>query len=148
MSELEPPLFPQRHWVGPPEREAAERILLGGSAALYLMVGPVRALEHWVKGGTFHRYTRSVYHQLEDDLGSAEAAVEQMHRIRARLKFDGELVEGRLRWTVSYQRAGDPDAYGGASGMSTAPDAAYSALTLIEEHEREIYEQTTVLGLA
>lgn len=148
MSELEPALFPPRHWVGPPERDAAERIALGGSAAKYLIVGPVRALEHWVNGGTFHRYSRPVYHQLEDELGSADAAVEQMHRVRSRLKFEGDLRDGMVRWRVSYQRSGDPDAYGLSSGGSTAQDVAYYALTMIEEHEREVYEQTTILGLA
>lgn len=144
----EEPLFPQRHWVGPPERDAAERIALGGSAAKHLIVGPVRALEHWVKGGTFHRYARSAYQQLEDELGSAEAAVEQLHRVGSRLKFEGELIDGDVRWKVSYQRSGDPDAHGLSSGGMTAQDVAYSALTMIEQHEREVYEQTTIVGLS
>jgi hypothetical protein len=148
VSTLEAPLFPRRDWIGPEERDAAERIALGGSAARHLIVGPVRALEHWVKGGTFHRYGRSVYQQLEDELGSAEAAVEEIHRVGSRLKFEGEMVDGRLRWMVTYRRSGDPDAFGLSSGGSTAQDVAYSALHMIEEHEREVYERDTVLGLA
>ncbi len=148
MSELEPPLFPQRHWVGPAERDAAEQVELGGTAYGIVGAGAIRALEHWVRGGTFHKYGRTVFDQLVEELGTPDAAVERMHEVRARLKFEGELRDGGLRWMVTYQRSGDRDAQGLSSGPSTVEDVAYSALTMIEEHEREVYEQTTVLGLA
>jgi hypothetical protein len=148
MSELEPPLFPQRHWIGPPERAAAEQIELGGTAYRIVGTGTIRALEHWVRGGTFHKYGRSVYDQLLEELGTPEAAVERMHEVRSRLKFEGELRDGGLRWMVTYQRSGDRTSSGFSSGQSTPEDVAYSALTMIEEHEREVYEQTAMGGLA
>lgn len=157
MSDLKAPLFPHRDWVDDRARRLAEDTPLEGTAArvrrdssgevLWRACGTIQALEHWVTGGTFHQYGVRVFDQLVEELGTAEPAVERMHEVRSRLHFEGKLRDGGLRWMVSYQRSGDHDANGFSSGPSTAEDVAYSALTMIEQHEREVYERQ-VVGLA
>lgn len=145
---LDPPLFPLRHWVGPPEREDAERTAVrAGQASVRYVGGTVDLLQHWVCGASFHRYGPSVLDVLTEKHG-VEEAVRIFHEHPARLDLEGRLMDGTVRWLVSYQRAGDPDADGFHSGHSHLEDACYAALTMIEEHEREAYEQALVVGTA
>lgn len=153
---LDPPLFPLRCWVGPPEREAAERAAAeAGRASVRYIGGTVDLLQHWVCGASFHQYGPSVLVALEEEHGAEEAVrilhehpARILHEHPARLDLEGRLVDGAIRWLVSYQRAGDPDANGFHSGHSNVEDACYAALTMIEEHEREAYEEALVVGIA
>lgn len=55
---------------------------------------------------------------------------------------------GYVEFAVKFQQTGDPDSWGSTRPHFTPEDAAYAALTMIEEHEREVYETNLVMGLA
>jgi hypothetical protein len=99
----------------------------------------VHDLERWVKGGTFHRYGQPAHEHEEYD-----------RTIDASLRFTGELVDGWMRWRVEYRRFGVPhiDGWGMSGGYSHPADAAYGALHLIEEHERQEWLERLVIGIA
>lgn len=148
---LDDPLFPERHWVDDRARAKAEETPLAGTAGTWNVRGTVAVLEHWVRGGSFHRYGLTSLDELQRDGLSLDDTVAQTHYCKPRLSIEGHLREGYGRgtwWSISYQRLGVSEAYGGNAGYSTAEDAAYAALTLIEEHEREQYVEHLVLGVA
>lgn len=55
---------------------------------------------------------------------------------------------GYVEFWITYRQAGDPDSSGFGGAYLTPEDAAYSALSMIEAHEREVYEENLVAGLA
>lgn len=122
---LDPPLFPDR-----PTYKVGET----GDRAQ-------RALARWVRGGRFHKYGQLRWEQPDWQPGGEEGG---------RLEYRGTLYEGEelIRWIVSYGRAGEPNNDGFCSGYSSVEDAAYTACHLIEESEREAYEQNLVIGVA
>lgn len=119
--KLDPPLYPDREVYHSGEVPEA-----------------LRVLEDWVRGRRpFHRY------------GQWPHEVEGYDRaLRARLDLRGELVAGGMRWTCSYRRVGLADEHGFSSGYSHPADAAYACLVHIEQHEREVYEENLVVGIA
>lgn len=120
---MQPPLFPPRQWYTVGDRPET------------LVV-----LEKWVTGATFHRYAPNGW-ELFDVFAREE--------IPALLEFHANLIfPGRLTWSYRYQRAGDPEGTGHGSGHSHPADAAYCALSMIEEHERELFESTLLVGVA
>jgi hypothetical protein len=96
-------------------------------------------LQMWVKGGTFHKYGQPAHEHEDYDWN-----------VKPTLQFVGELIDGSMRWRVFYQRFGVPgnDGWGASSGYSHPADAAYGALHLIEEHERETWLERLVIGIA
>lgn len=120
---MAPPRFPRRDVSRVNDRPEVEGIL-----------------QAWVNGHSFHPYALDVWREP----GWAAECAFQGH-----LKFTGELVDGRMRWTYSWRRRGnDPDAHGGGGGYSSASDCARAALEGIEEHERGVFEQNLVVGVA
>lgn len=120
---LDPPLFPYRpiYTVG----ETGDRAQ--------------RSLARWVRGGRFHKY--GLVRWKQPDWVPGESG--------GRLDFHGVMDgNGRVRWTVSYERVGEPDNSGFSAGMSSAEDAAYSACERIEARERALYEERLVVGIA
>lgn len=118
--DLEPELYPPRNFYHWGERPEA-----------------LVNLERWVKGGSFHRYGQPSHEHEDYD-----------RDVTPELKIAGDLVDGSMRWHVFYQRFGVAAAWGGGSGSSHPADVAYSALTLIEEHERQEWIERLVIGIA
>jgi hypothetical protein len=127
---LDPSLYPRRTFVR------------AGECGLQ----PLRDLEAWVKGGAFHRYGVKAY----DRGPTLEEALERMREIPGILKIDGELLDyrSRIEYWITYRQTGDTDSYGFGGAYFTPEDAAYSALSYIEERERKVYEENLVVGLA
>jgi hypothetical protein len=127
---LEPPLYPSRTFV-----RAGE-----------CGIKPLRDLEAWAKGGAFHRYGVRAH----DRGPTLEEALERMREIPAILEIRGELLSyrSRIEYWITYQQTGDADSFGFGGAHFTPEDAAYSALAYIEEHEREVYETSLVIGVA
>ena len=127
--ELNPPLFPAR---------LSHRTAETGDLAQ-------KALLRWVRGGTFHPYAKPRHEEEDWEPG------EQKDNPGV-LEYEGRFLDwgGYVVWGVHYNRAGDPDpdAQGSNYGYSSAEDAAYAALTLIEEYERERYLSRLVVGIA
>lgn len=119
---LDPPLFPYR-----PIYKVGET----GDLAQ-------RALARWVRGGRFHKYGPLRWEQPDWEPGEDDG----------RLDFHGVLDGSRVRWTVSFERAGEHENTGFSCGYSSAEDAAYSACERIEAREREAYEEALVVGVA
>ena len=109
---------------------------------------PLRDLERWVKGASFHSYGVASYAPRE---GEAWAdSLERMKDCPGELTIEGKLLDYRsqIEYWVWYRRGGDSDAHGGSGPHSSPEDAAYSCLVYIEEHERSVYEEQLVVGLA
>jgi hypothetical protein len=106
---------------------------------------PIKDLEAWVRGGTFHRYGV----RATDRGPTVEEALARCRDYPHVLTFAGEAswIRG-LNWGVRFRQVGDPDSWGMTTPHMTPEDAAYAALTLIEEHEREVYELTVPIGFA
>lgn len=147
---IDAPLYSRRDGVDPRARAAAEAILPGGTAGRHRALGTIGTLDHWIRGGTFHRYGISAYEALRLEGLSIDEALEQMRVRPASLELEGTLRSGGrgVYWSLQYHRVGLTEEYGGNSGYSTAEDCAYEALVLIEEHERAVYENNLVVGLA
>lgn len=98
-------------------------------------------LERWARGERVHPYGFTAAEEFGWD-----AAYHHPQHLDIRGVSDGD----RLRWSVYGWRRGDEHAAGRihCSGYSHPADACYSALTMIEEHEREQWEAALVLGLA
>lgn len=107
---------------------------------------PLKDLERWVKGLTFHPYGVAAH----DRAATVEEALENMRECPCRLEFTGEMLgyRGYVEFWITYRQAGDPDSSGFGGAYLTPEDAAYSALSMIEAHEREVYEENLVAGLA
>jgi len=131
-SSLASPLYPQRSFVR------------AGECGLK----PLRDLERWVKGASFHPYGIVSWEPQEDE--DWPEALDRMRECPGELKIDGKLLDYRttIEYWVWYRRAGESDAYGGGGPHMTPEDAAYSCLSYIEEHERQVYEQQLVVGLS
>jgi hypothetical protein len=148
---LAPSLFPHLDWIDPDVRRGWQEIPLGGTAGLApYRRGPLFALEVWVAGGTFHQYGRTSFDLALERFGSPSEAVAEMALTKARLKLSANLAQGQrgMSWSLDYQRYGDPDAWGASSGYGSLDDIVYGALSLIEQHERQVYEESLVLGVA
>lgn len=125
MPTMTAPLFPERHIYTIGERGDT-----------------METLRLWVNGGTFHPYAVPVWQR---------EGFEHDRRDDGRLlKYEGKMDEmGHMRWVVFFRQRGDDGSGTGLCGGYSHPaDAAYSALHLIEEDERERYEQELVIGVA
>ncbi len=124
---LEQPLYPHRDWV-----EAGK---CGKQ--------PLEDLEAWVRGGTFHRYGVKATERGP----TIEDALERCRDYPHVLTFDGKLswIRG-MDWSVKFRQVGDPDSWGMTSPHMTPEDAAYAALSMIEEHERDLFERAAPWG--
>lgn len=127
--ELDPPLFPDRSWYRTGETgESAQKALL-----------------RWVRGGSFHPYAKARHEEEDWEPGESKDNP-------GVLEYEGHFLDwgGYVVWGVRYNRAGDPDweAHGSNYGYGSAEDAAYSALTMIEEYERSRYIERLVVGIA
>ena len=120
---MKPAIFPERHiWTVSETGTAAQE-----------------ALVRWALGSSFHHYGT-----LRHDQPNYEYREEG-----ARVEFSSSIDwYGKLRWRVSYARSGERDSHGLCSGYSSPEDAAYSACSVIEEYEREVYEERLVVGVA
>lgn len=105
-------------------------------------------MKRWVQGQPFHPYGRRSWDCLDGE--TVAEAVERCRDIPARLEFTGELLSYRstVEFWITYQQTGDPGGSGFSGPWSSIEDACYASLTMIEEHEREVYEQTLIVGLA
>lgn len=109
---------------------------------------PIKHLEQWVRGIPFHPYGVAAH----DRGPTLDEALQQIRYHPGILEFDGKLDQSGgtrgIRWGVRFQQAGDPDSWGSTRPHMTAEDAAYAALALIEEHERDLFEQASPVGHA
>ena len=107
---------------------------------------PLDDLRVWTQGLTFHPYGVRAY----DRGPTIEEALERMREHPAALEFQGKMTiwGSGLEWHVRFRQAGDPDSWGSCGWHMTPEDAAYAALALIEEQEREAYEEALVVGIA
>lgn len=121
---MAPPLYPRNPW---------RRIGENGDANM-------RTLETWVRGGSFHPYGETAVDRY---------GVENLfdHPGILELKAGLATVTG-LTWTLYAVRAGDGSDYVHCGGHSHPGDAAYMALSLIEEDDREAWEAGLVVGIA
>lgn len=89
-----------------------------------------RILEAWVKGRDFHPYVPPRFVSWEDRREWPEY-----------LELHGQWVQeaGYLRWSLRYQRVGEPDSRGFHSGAGGVNAICYSALSMIEAHDREMW---------
>jgi hypothetical protein len=103
----------------------------------------VEILERWIMGARVHPYGSTSQEQY-----GWEAAYRNPPHLDLRGVNDGD----GTRWTVSGWRrghtTGEQSGRFFCSGYSHPADACYSALTLIEEEEREKWEAALVLGVA
>lgn len=101
----------------------------------------LKALESWVRGGRVHPYGRSSFEEYGDAVFGQEGEVEFESRLA---------VYSGLSWRLRAVRRGDLTGKDAVfcSGYSHPGDAAYTALSLIEEHDREEFEARLVVGVA
>jgi hypothetical protein len=123
---MEEPKYPHRDWV-----EAGK---CGRQ--------PLKDLETWVKGGTFHRYGVTVY----DRGPTIDEAIKRIREHPSLLEFDSRWDGSHVAFGVRAMQAGDPESFVASMFHFTPEDASYAALALIEEHERELYELSVPVG--
>lgn len=109
---------------------------------------PIRDMERWVRGLPFHPYGRRASDPLDGE--TVEDAVDRCRYSPSLLKIDGELLDYRstVEFWIRYRQVGDADSSGFGGPHPSSEDACYAALSLIEQHEREVYERDLVVGLA
>lgn len=105
------PLYPERHIYHVEDNPEAPRVL-----------------EAWVLGKNFHLYVPPRFVSRED---------RSMYPPDFDLRGEYHPALGYVRWSLRYQRGGEPDSRGFHSGGSGPNGICYAALSLIEEHDRE-----------
>lgn len=121
---LDPPLYPERGCYQ-----------IGDDAA----VGAFERLRLWVRGSVFHPYGFVAREHPDYDIETGPL-------LDVRAALTGAF--GSMRFTITYRQAGGFGRTGFVSGHSSLDDAAYSALTGIEQDERDFYECDLVEGVA
>lgn len=126
---MDEPLYPERHWWH------------AGDCGKQ----PLKDIVKWTQGGTFHRYGRTFI----ESHGDVDEALLLMCAHRALVEFTSTIARHyTLDWSLFAVRTGDPASRVLVRPHMTPEDAAYAALTLIEQDDREYYEQNLVVGFA